>query len=152
VTGIDLRLLQDVSLTGAHSALPGEKKIQESDEKGSTNEQEALMLDRLPAFITPIFCHVRHGVQQSIQRDTDLGHFRACVVGGVLFRVLPDVFPFCRGDGRPFLRQELHGRACHGKVIWSKLTPDRLNILQLTWPHNGLLHAEFLYAVRARVP
>jgi len=117
VTGIDLRLLQGVSLTGGHSALPGEKEIQESDEKGSTNEQEALMLDRLPAFIAPIFCHVRHGVQQSIQRDTDLGHFRACVVGGVLFRVLPDGFPFCRGDGRPFLRQELHGRACHGKVM-----------------------------------
>ena len=62
MTGIDLRLLQDVSLTGGHSALPGEKEIQESDEKGSTNEQEALMLDRLPAFIAPIFCHVRHGV------------------------------------------------------------------------------------------
>lgn len=83
----------DVSLTRGPSALPGEKEIQESDEKASTNKQKALALDRLGAFIAHIFGHVRPGVQQSIQRQTDLNHFQACVVGAALFR-----FPL-RGRG-----------------------------------------------------
>ena len=111
--------------------MPGEKEIQEREEKTSTDEQEARALDRFRAFIAHIFCHVRHGVQQSIQCQTDLNHFRACVVGGVRFRFPPDGFPFCRGDDPPFLRQEFHGRACHRKVL-VETTPDRLDILRLT--------------------
>ena len=53
-------------------------------------------MGRLRAFIAHILCHVRHGVQQSIQRQTTLNHFRACIVGGLLFRCPPDRFPFCR--------------------------------------------------------
>lgn len=131
VAGIDLRLVRAVSLTGGPSALPGEEEIQKGDEKTSSDEQEARALDRLRTFIAHIFCHVCHRVQQLIQRETDLNHFRACVVGGVLFRFPPDGFPFSRGDGRPFLRQELHGRACHGKVLVETL-PDRLDIFRLT--------------------
>jgi len=129
--GIYLRLIRVFSLTGYPSALPGETEIQESDEKTSTDNQETRALDRLCAFIAHIFCHVRHGVQQSIQRQTDLNHFRACVVRGMLFRFPPDSLPFCRGDGRAFLRQELHGRACHGKVL-VETTPDRLDTFRLT--------------------
>jgi len=88
-------------------------------------------LDRLRAFIAHIFGYIRHGIQQSIQRQTDLNHFRACVVGGVLFRFPPDGFPFCCGNGRPFLRQKLYGRACHGKVL-VETTPDRLDTFRLT--------------------
>ena len=76
MAGIDLRLVQAVSLAGGPSALPGEKEIQEDDEKTSTDEQEARAFDRLRTVIAYFFCHVRHGVQQSIQRQTDLNHFR----------------------------------------------------------------------------
>ena len=53
--GIDLRLVQAVSLAGGPSALPGEKEIQEGDEKTSTDEQEARALDRLRTVITYFF-------------------------------------------------------------------------------------------------
>ena len=109
----------------------GEKEIQEGDENTSTDEQEAHALDRLGAFNTPISCHVRYGVQQSIQGQTDWNHFQACVIGGVLLRFPPDGSPFIRGDGRPFMRQELHGPACHGKVL-VETTPNRLDIFRLT--------------------
>ena len=72
-------------------------------------------MGRLGAFIAHIFGHIRHAVQQSIQSQTDLNHFRACVVGGMLFRFPPDGSSFSRVDGRPFLRQEVHGRACTEK-------------------------------------
>ena len=38
---IDLKLVQAAILTGGPSALPGEREIQESDEKTSTDEKEA---------------------------------------------------------------------------------------------------------------
>lgn len=97
----------------------------------STDEQQDCESDRLRAFIAHIFCHVRHGVQQSIQRQTDLNHFRACVVGGVHFRFPRDGFPFGQGDGHPFLHQELHGRAGHGKVL-VETPPNCLDIFRLT--------------------
>jgi len=40
VAGIDLRLVQAVSLTGGPSALPGEKEIQESDERLSPTSRK----------------------------------------------------------------------------------------------------------------
>ena len=76
MAGIDFSLVRTARLTGGSSALPGEKEIQEGDERTSTNEQQAYESDRLRAFIAHIFCHVCHGVQQSIQRQTGLNHFR----------------------------------------------------------------------------
>ena len=61
MAGIDLRLVQAVSLTGCRSTLPGEKEIQEGDEKTSTDEQETRALDRLRTFIAYFFYHVCHG-------------------------------------------------------------------------------------------
>jgi hypothetical protein len=75
VPGIDFRFVQAVSLTGCRSTLPGEKEIKQGVEKTSTDEQEARVVDRLRTFVAYIFCHVRHGVQQSIQRQADLKHF-----------------------------------------------------------------------------
>ena len=159
--GIDLRLVRAASLTGGSSPRPGEEETQERDEKTSTDEQQACASDRLRAFIAHTICHVRHGIQQSIQRQTDLNHFRACVVGGVHLRFPPDGFPFGQGDGRPFLRQELHSRACHGKVLVEagggplRYLPAhccrslRHGILRL---NTGPLRAEFLHAGWARIP
>jgi hypothetical protein len=97
VAGVEFRLVRAARLTGGPSALPGEKEIQESDETTSTNKQEARALDQLGAFIAHIIGYVRHGVQQSIQRQTDLNYFEACVVRGVLFRFPLHGFLFCKG-------------------------------------------------------
>ena len=131
VVEIALTFVRGAILADGLTTRPGEQEIQERDEKTSTDEQEVSESDRLRAFIAHIFCHVRHGVQQSIQRQADLNYYWPCVVGGLYFCLPPDDLPFGQRDGRPFLRQELYGRVGHGKVLAETL-PNHLDIVRLT--------------------
>jgi hypothetical protein len=70
-------------------------------------------------------------VSSSRQSQTELNHFQACLVGGALFPFHLIVSRSVGGDGHPLLRQELHGRACYGKVL-VETAPDHLEIFQLT--------------------
>lgn len=151
MAGIDFRLVQAVSLTGCRSTLSGEKEIQQGDEKTSTDEQEARALDRLRTFITHIFCHVRHGVQQAIQRQANLNHFRPALSAACSSAFRLDGFLFCRGDDRPFLRQELTV-VLATKKYWSRLRRTASISSGSLRLYNGPLHAEFSHAVRARIP
>ena len=74
MAGIELRLLSVVNLAGGPFALPGEKEIQEDNEKTSTDEQEARVLGRLRTVTAYIFSHVRHDVRpalfMAVRRET----------------------------------------------------------------------------------
>ena len=82
-------LIISVSPTG-----PGQKQIEQGNKETSPDKQDTRGLNRPCAFVPHIFGHVRDGVQQPVQRQTDLNHFRTRIVRRMFLRLAAEVFAF----------------------------------------------------------
>ncbi len=85
----ELFLVISASPTG-----PGQKQIEQGNKETSSGKQDARRLNRPCAFVSHIFGHVRDGVQQPVQRQTDTNHFRVRIVRRMFLRLAAEVFSF----------------------------------------------------------
>jgi hypothetical protein len=131
IVGVDFRLVRDVSLTGVPPRCLVRKKFKKAMKKLSpTSGRLVHWIAAVPSsrisFATSATVSSSLAARARRPESFSVLPCRRCAL---LFPF--DSFPFCRRDGHPFLRQELRGRACHGKVL-VETAPDHLEIFQLT--------------------
>ena len=95
--GIECRLRCSAGCRSAGRPGSGKKEIQKRDEEAPSDEHDAGRPNRSRAFVAHVLGHIGDGIEQAVQREADLNHFRAGIVGGVLFGLSAQAIAFGGG-------------------------------------------------------
>lgn len=97
VDGIERRLRRSAGCRPAGRPGSGKKQIEKRDEEASSDEHDAGRPNRPRAFVAHILGHIGDGIQQTVERQADLNHFGAGIVGGMLFGLSAQAIAFGGG-------------------------------------------------------